>query len=78
MDYLKSFFINNYIYFIFGGILIVLALIGYIVDSSKEKKVRKEKEQRKVETTNIPAFNPSVRLGDNGNDKNIDNHSKIS
>ena len=49
MNALIEFLKTNYIYFAFGGVILVLALIGYIVDSSKNSKQKAEKESKEEE-----------------------------
>ena len=55
MEALLEFLKNNYIYFVFVAVILIFALIGYIVDSSKSGK-RKEKTDKDVEAfmQNIP------------------------
>ena len=42
MGAIINFLIENYIYFVFVAVLLILALIGYIVDNKRTDKVRKE------------------------------------
>lgn len=67
MGVLLNFLVDNYIYFIFGAILLVLALIGYIVDSTKDRKVKAVKRKENEEKKDIPiaTLNSNVKFGGN-------------
>lgn len=65
MGILIDFLVDNYVYFIFVAILLVLALIGYIVDNKRTDKVRKELSLDKNDEVelNIPDVK-NVKLND--------------
>ncbi len=70
MGTLINFLLDNFIYVAFICILLVLALIGYIVDTTKSKKIRTDLMKEKEESTSeIPIANidTSVKLGETVN-----------
>lgn len=69
MGVLMDFLLDNYIYFLFVAVILVLALIGYIVDSTKTAKLKKELTKVDKEETDIPVLNidSNVKLGDSVN-----------
>ncbi len=69
MEALIEFLKTNYIYFVFVAVLLILALIGYIVDSTKsdKKKVEKEKKTEEEEfTLSIPEVG-NAKIGETVN-----------
>ena len=78
MNALIEFLKTNYIYFVFVGVILVLALIGYIVDSSKNNKQKGVKESKEEEfVLNIPEVE-NAKIGDtinkiSGFEKNTQN-----
>ena len=76
MGTLINFLIDNYIFIVFIAILLILALVGYIVDSSKNNGSKGE--AKKVEDDifgGIPLANidANVKLGDNLNKMTLNN-----
>ena len=69
METLMNFLIENYIYFAFVAVLLILALIGYIVDTTKTNKLKKEYAKIEAEKSDIPlaAFDSSVKIGETVN-----------
>ena len=69
MGVLINFLIDNYIYFVFVAILLVLALIGYIVDSTKTQKLKKEFAKKEEEKADIPVANLTngIKIGETVN-----------
>lgn len=69
MDVLINFLLDNYIYFVFVAILLVLALVGYIVDTAKTEKLKKEYSKKEEETIDIPIANlgSNVKIGETVN-----------
>lgn len=70
MGTLINFLLDNFIYVLFIAVLLVLALIGYIVDSSKTTKLRKELTKEEDTLTNeIPIANidSNIKLGETVN-----------
>ena len=49
MDALVEFLKTNYIYFVFVAVILILALIGYIVDSSRNGKKKTGESKNNVE-----------------------------
>ena len=64
-----NFLIENYIYFAFVAVLLILALIGYIVDTTKTNKLKKEYAKTQEEKSDIPlaTFDSSVKIGETVN-----------
>ncbi len=68
MGTLINFLLDNFIYVAFICILLVLALIGYIVDTKKNNKIRADLMREKGENmSGIPIVDTSVKLGDTVN-----------
>ncbi len=68
MGTLINFLLDNFIYVVFVCILLVLALIGYIVDTTKDKKVKEKIEKDLEENQNeIPLVDANVTLGETVN-----------
>lgn len=69
MGTLVNFLIDNYIYVVFVAVLLVLALIGYIVDSKRTLKMKNEVKTEEGDNTSIPiaAINSNITLGDTVN-----------
>ncbi len=70
MGTLINFLLDNFIYVAFVCILLVLALIGYIVDTNKSKKAKTPVMVEKEETVSeIPVanINTNVKLGETVN-----------
>ena len=68
MNALIEFLKTNYIYFVFIGIILILALIGYIVESSKREKNNTKPNENKEEefVLNIPEME-NVKIGETVN-----------
>ena len=77
MGVLIDFLVDNYIYFVFVAVLLILALIGYVVDSAKEKNGKtKQMEDKEDDVIEIPiaALDSNVTLGSTVNQQvNKDN-----
>ncbi len=68
MGTLINFLLDNFIYVAFVCILLVLALIGYIVDTTKSKKIRTDLLKEKEENpSDIPVVDANVKLGETVN-----------
>lgn len=69
MGTIIDFLIENFMYVIFVVILLILALIGYIVDSSKTKKMDNTIKQIENKKNEIPVsnLNSSIQLGETVN-----------
>ena len=74
-----DFFVNNYVWFIIGGVVILMAIIGYIADKTdfgrkgkeekpkveKPKKEKEKKEKIKVEAKGINELTQEVTKNNN-------------
>lgn len=70
MGTLINFLMENYIYVVFVVVLLILALIGYIVDTAKTTKLKKDlTKEEDTKTSEIPLVNidSTVKLGDTVN-----------
>ena len=78
MGVLIKFLIDNYIYFVFVAILLILALVGYIIDSAKTEKLKKEFSEKEKETMDIPlaAWGANVKIGETVNKLAVNNMNK--
>ena len=54
-----NFLLKYYIYFLFGLVLFVLGLIGYLVDDYRMRKYTKDKIVKKAKITDVPDVNSS-------------------
>ena len=54
-----NFLLKYYIYFLFGLVLFVLGLIGYLVDDYRMRKYAKDKIVKKAKITDVPDVNSS-------------------
>lgn len=81
MGIIINFLVDNYIFVVFFAILLVLALIGYIVDTSKTNKLRSE-FSKTVEPENgsipIAILDASVKLGDTVNKMAMTNEQNVN
>ncbi len=79
MGLLIDFLIKNYIYFVFVAIILVLALIGYIVDSARTEKLKKEYSKKEEEMADIPlaTFNENVKIGETVNKTTIKSNASV-
>jgi hypothetical protein len=68
MGTVMEFLINNYIYFVFVAAFLILALIGYIVDTAKTEKLKTELS-KKEQSIDIPlaSFGENITLGETVN-----------
>ena len=69
MEALLEFLKTNYIYFVFIGVILILALIGYIVDSSRSDKKKDSKinnEDDEEFRLNIPEMQ-NAKIGETVN-----------
>lgn len=68
MESIINFLIENYVYVIFVVILLILALIGYIVENSRMRKIEAlenaEKPLKEIPNTSIDT---DIKLGEMGN-----------
>jgi len=67
MGVIIEFLVANYIYVIFIGVILVLALIGYIVDKSKTKKFEEKLMKSEEPITPLASIDSSVKLGETVN-----------
>lgn len=71
--------VEYYVVVIFIAILLILALIGYIVDSSKTNKIKKELSKEPAETLNdIPVATPGVKLGETVNNMTMNSSANVN
>ena len=63
MGVLIKFLTDNFIYFAFAIILLILALVGYIVDASRTEKLKKEMANN-IQNENVLDI-PIANLGEN-------------
>lgn len=79
MGSIMNLLVEYYIVVIFIAVLLILALIGYIVDSSKTNKIKKELSKEPVETVNdIPVAAPGVKLGDTVNNMTTNSSANVN
>ncbi len=80
MGVLIKFLVDNFIYFVFIAILLVLALIGYIIDTSRMEKAKKEKEEEEGIVGNIPiaSLDSSVKIGESVNKMTMDSNAGVN
>ena len=71
MGALIQFLMDKYIYFIFTAILLILALIGYVVDSKRSKNKEELTKQEENGTIDIPLPNQNVKIADAMNKNNL-------
>lgn len=65
MGALINFLVENYIYFVFIAILLILAFVGYIVDNSKTAKLKKELTGKSDDDViEIPIADTTAKIGD--------------
>ena len=76
MGAIINFLIENYIYFVFVAVLLILALIGYIVDNKRTDKVRKElsigEEEKPLDIPEMENVKLAETINQN-NQVNLDN-----
>lgn len=73
MEIIINFLVDNYIYVIFVVILLILALIGYLVDSSKNRKASSLKpESLGNEKIEMEPIDTGIKLGETVN-KSVSN-----
>lgn len=81
MGTLINFLVDNYIFVVFFGIILVLALIGYIVDTSKTNKLKAELTKvEESENGSIPiaTLDAGVKLGDTVNKMAMNNNQNVN
>ena len=81
MNALLEFLKTNYIYFVFVAILLILALIGYIVDSSKNNKKKeeiekKEEDEFKLDIPEVQNAKITDTINKNANKENVKEESQ--
>lgn len=80
MGIIVDFLIDNYIYVVFTIILLILALIGYIVDSSKAKKHENILKKSESQKTTIPEtkMDSSIKLGETVNQTTTNSNPNVN
>lgn len=81
MGTLINFLIDNYIYVVFIAVLLVLALIGYIVDSQRSAKLRADiSKDEETDGAAVPlaAMNANITLGDTVNKMAMNNQQSVN
>lgn len=78
MEKIVDILMDYYVIIVFVAVLLILALIGYMIDSAKTKKLKKELgKEEEVPQYEIPTVknDVGVKLGENVNNMTVNNNS---
>ncbi len=79
MGAIMNLLVEYYIVVVFIAVLLILALIGYIVDSSKTNKIKKELTREPEEVvSDIPVVTPGVKLGETVNSATMNSNAVVN